>query len=98
MTAPVMSNAAIAVRSQEQHLRLPTIRTERPTVTEHHGLPCAPVFVVNLRAVFCSNRAHGVPPFLSPMFANLMLNCPSDIKVNDAIFISGFQASLHFGG
>ena len=59
MSATVMGNAAIAVGGQEQHLSLPAIRIERPAVAEHHRLSCAPVLVVDLRAVFRRDRAHG---------------------------------------
>src|SRR5674476_569738 len=74
MAATVMGNAAIAVRGQEQHRSLPAIRTEGPAMAEHHRLSCAPVLVIDLRTIFCCNRAHCLLPYLSgvsmPWFEN----------------------------
>jgi hypothetical protein len=60
MAAPVMGYDAIAVLEEEQHLRVPVIGRQRPAVAKHNGLTFAPVFIVNLRAVFGRNRAHSL--------------------------------------
>ena len=48
----------LTVGRQEEHLRLPTVRTQRPSVTECDGLTRAPVLVIDLCAVFGSYRVH----------------------------------------
>ena len=48
MSAPIMRNDAIAVVEEEQHLRVPIIGRQRPTMAEHDGLSFAPVFVVDV--------------------------------------------------
>src|SRR5687768_13556557 len=52
-----MGNAAIAVGSQKEHLRLPAIGCERPTVAEDNGLSFAPILVIDLCAIFHCDRA-----------------------------------------
>jgi hypothetical protein len=58
MAATIMGDAAITVGRQEEHLRLPTVRTQRPPVTEYNGLARAPILVVDLCAVFGGDRVH----------------------------------------
>ena len=60
MAAPVMGNHSEALVEEEQQLRIPIIGRQRPAVAKHNGLTFAPVFVVNLRAVFGRNRAHSL--------------------------------------
>src|SRR5664280_2033355 len=60
MATTVMGDRAIAVGCQEEHLSLPTIGIQRPAVAEHDGVSCAPVLVIDLRAVFGCNPAHFV--------------------------------------
>src|SRR5437764_9696174 len=57
MSAPISRNDAEAFAEEEKHLRVPIIRRERPTVTEHNRLPAAPVFIidVDVGSVFFSN-------------------------------------------
>src|SRR5215831_4284695 len=64
MAAAVMGDAPVAVGGEIEHLIFPGIRTQRPAMTKDHGLPFAPVLIINLRAVFGRNRCHGVLPFL----------------------------------
>jgi len=45
-------------------------------MAEHHRLSCAPVLVIDLRAVLRGNRAHGLPPFSSAEVVDL--SCPSN--------------------
>src|SRR5689334_599558 len=52
MTATVVSDAPVALRGQKEHLIFKGIRRQRPAVTENDRLALAPVFVVDLRAVF----------------------------------------------
>ena len=41
-----------------QHLRVPIIGRQAPTMTEENGLSFAPVFEADLRAVFGGNPVH----------------------------------------
>src|SRR6185295_822881 len=47
MSAPVVSDDAIAVLEEEQHLRIPIIGRQRPAVAEYDGLTFAPILEVN---------------------------------------------------
>jgi len=58
MAASVVSDDAIAVLEEEQHLRVPIIGRQRPTMTEDNGLSFAPVLEIDLRAVLGGNRVH----------------------------------------
>lgn len=55
MTAPVMSNDAIALIEKEEHLSVPVVGGKRPAVTKYDRLTLAPILVVNLRAVSRGN-------------------------------------------
>src|SRR5438270_554329 len=57
MSAPISRNDAIAFTEEKKHLWVPIIRRKRPAVTEHNGLPAAPVFIidVDVRSVFFSD-------------------------------------------
>ena len=59
MAAAVVGDAPVAVRRQEEHLRLPGVGGQRPAVAEDDGLSAAPVLVVDLRAVLGLDRVHG---------------------------------------
>src|SRR5207249_1034930 len=63
MPAPVMGNAAVASRGQEEHLVFEGICAERPTVAEDDWLSRSPVVEVDLRAIPGGDRAHrmGLP-------------------------------------
>jgi len=52
------------VRGEEEHLRLPGIRRERPAMAEGDDRARAPVLVVDLRAVLSRDAAHR---FVSPV-------------------------------
>src|SRR5258706_1110909 len=58
--SPVGCDDSVATLAEEQHLSVPVVRGERPSVTEHDGLALSPVLVVNLRSVLCGNRVHEV--------------------------------------
>src|SRR6478609_240698 len=57
VATPVMGDDAIAVFEEEEHLRIPVVRRQRPTVAEDNGLSTAPVFVidVDVSSVFLSH-------------------------------------------
>ena len=48
-----MGDAAITVGRQKEHLRLPTVRTQRPPVTEYDGLTRSPVLVIDFYLIDC---------------------------------------------
>src|SRR6202023_1040885 len=56
--SPVMRDDSIALLAEEQHLSVPVVGGERPTVTEHDGLALSPVLVVNGCSVFRCNGWH----------------------------------------
>src|SRR4051794_13685888 len=57
-----MSDHPIALRSEEHQLIVPIVSAQRPTMVKHNRLavPGAPVFIVELRAVFRCDECHGV--------------------------------------
>src|ERR1700747_3851914 len=55
---PVMRDDAIATLPKEQHLPVPVVRGQRPTVRENDRLTRSPILVINLRAVFRCNGGH----------------------------------------
>jgi hypothetical protein len=63
VAAAIMGDNAIVVVGKEQHLRVPVIGRQRPTMAEHDGLTLAPVLVEDLDAVLCRDRAHVTSPF-----------------------------------
>jgi hypothetical protein len=64
VTAPVVGDASITIPGKKKHLILKGIGRQRPAMTEDYWLSRAPVVVVNLRSVFCRDRAHFNPFFL----------------------------------
>src|SRR5215472_5959014 len=58
MAAPVNCDTAIPALYKKQHLTIPGVGVQRPTVRERYDWATAPVLVVDLCAVFCGNRAH----------------------------------------
>src|SRR5580704_12435251 len=48
VTTAIMGDNPIAMVQKEQHLVIPVVRAERPTMTEDYRLSCTPVLVVNL--------------------------------------------------
>ena len=43
VTPPIMRDHSIAVLQEEQHLCIPIVGRERPTMGEHHRLPTPPI-------------------------------------------------------
>src|SRR5258707_13443659 len=58
MPPPVMRDHAIAPLAEEEHLPVPVVRGKWPTVRENDRLTRSPIFVINLRAIFCCDRCH----------------------------------------
>src|SRR4029077_1726561 len=54
--APIMGDNPIAVFKEEQHLRIPVIGRQRPTMAEYDWLSLTPIFVIdiNVSSVFFS--------------------------------------------
>src|SRR5207302_4184786 len=98
MPAPVMGNDAITVIQKEQHLRVPVIGRQRPTVAEDDGLSFAPIFIidVDLSSVLLTNGAvsHGSGSFLRALlrqmvgFSDYMLLLPGLSRDFCVTFIS----------
>src|SRR5208337_1172455 len=58
MAAAVMGDHAKTLAEEEEHLRVPIVRRERPAMAEHDGLTRAPVLVEDLDAVRGGDRRH----------------------------------------
>src|SRR5262245_40706608 len=65
MTPAVECDAAVALLFKEQHLTIPCIGIERPTVREGDDWACSPVLEIDFCAVFGCDRAHVLAPFRS---------------------------------
>src|SRR5260370_36543934 len=61
----IVSDASVSFGSQEEHLVFESIRGERPAMAEDHGLPFAPILVIDLRAIFGGDKGHGMLSFLT---------------------------------
>src|SRR5712691_10435397 len=90
MSASVVGYDAIAVLEEEQHLRVPIIRRQRPAVAEHNGLTFAPVLVINLGSVFCCDSTHisSCPIHITPRGRKLKINRLMKFAGLNAILIS----------
>ncbi|MCY1369858.1 hypothetical protein D9M69_569160 [compost metagenome] len=58
-TAAVERDDAVAALGEEQHLGVPHVGAQRPTVAEDDGLAAAPVLVIELGAVAQGQCGHG---------------------------------------
>ncbi len=58
MPTTIMGDHAIALLQEEQHLVVPVVRAERPTMAENHWLSFAPVLVEDLDTVFGRDSRH----------------------------------------
>src|SRR5580693_9207521 len=83
VTAPVMRNDAITIGEEEQHLCVPVVRRQRPTVVKRDrlGVLRTPIFVVNLRAVFQCDRSH--VPLLHLYCVVLLVNSANDVAAKE---------------
>src|SRR5436305_2022416 len=80
MTSPVVRDDAKAVLAEEQHLCVPVVCGERPTMTENHWLSFTPVLVIDLCAVFCRDRGHGILSLNSVFDADLTPTTQNTIR------------------
>jgi hypothetical protein len=64
VTAPVMSDDAVAIGNEIEHLGVPVVGAERPPVMENDRLGTlrAPILVENFDAIVCGDRAHRFGP------------------------------------
>src|SRR5215475_7439988 len=62
MAAAVMGDDPKTAIEEEQHLRIPVVGRQRPTVAEDDGLSRTPVFVEYLGTVFGGDSGHREPP------------------------------------
>ena len=58
VAATVVRDDAIAVIEEEQHLGVPIISRQRPSMTEHDRLAFAPVLIEDVDAILRRNRTH----------------------------------------
>ena len=58
MATPVVGYDAIAVVEEEQHLCVPIIGRQRPTVTEYDRLTGTPILEIDLDTVLCRYCVH----------------------------------------
>src|SRR5271168_295234 len=58
MAASVVGDDAEALGVEEQHLRVPVVRAEGPTVMKDEGLTVAPILVIDFDAVLRFDKAH----------------------------------------
>src|SRR6266705_3707389 len=72
MSAPVVGYDTIAVLEEEQHLRVPVVRGQRPTVTEDNRLSFAPIFVIDLCSIFGRNCRHSVLSLIAALYFDLI--------------------------
>jgi hypothetical protein len=54
----IVGDNPIAMMQEEQHLVIPVVRAERPTMAENYRLAFTPVLVVNLYTVFGRDSGH----------------------------------------
>src|SRR5271154_6606013 len=64
MASPVVRDHSIAALPEEQHLPVPIVSAQRPTVREDNGLSRAPVLVINLCSIFGCNSCHKTLSFV----------------------------------
>ena len=87
VAAPVVGDDSIALLAEEQHLSVPVVGGERPSVTEHYGLALAPVLVVNVGAIFQGESGHSFFSFVR----NLLL-LRNLVPRNNDVFRAGRRA------
>src|SRR5262245_58674367 len=63
MATAIVRDTAEAARCEEEHLVLPRIGTQRPTMTEDNGLARAPILEIDPRVVLRREPAHSRAPF-----------------------------------
>src|SRR5215510_12386973 len=79
MATTIVRYDAEAVLCEEQHLGVPHVGVQRPSVREGYDRALAPVLVINRRAVFHRDRAHAnvsciaIEPLVKPNLATLRI-------------------------
>jgi hypothetical protein len=68
VASAVVGNGAIAFLGEKQHLRVPRVRIQWPSMREHHGWSSSPVFEVDFRSVFRGDRIHFRFSLIIPMW------------------------------
>ena len=63
VATPVVRNDAIAALPEEEHLPVPVVRRQRPSMRKNDRLPFAPILVENLRPVLRCYRRHLLSSF-----------------------------------
>src|SRR6185437_3651993 len=58
MASTIMRNRSETVLGEKQHLSVPCIGIQRPSMRKRDDRTFAPVFVIDCRAIFHRNRAH----------------------------------------
>src|SRR5262249_55612484 len=71
VAAPVVSDHPVAAIAEEQHLGVPIVGRERPTVAEHNGIAVAPILVEDLDPVLGLDGGHAEHPFQRLVTARL---------------------------
>src|SRR5580692_295371 len=75
VTPAVVGDDAVALSEEEQHLRVPVIRTQGPTVMKDNGLGALrpPILVENLCPVLGRSECHGLGSLFLAGMAHLGL-------------------------
>src|ERR1700685_156140 len=68
VASAVVGNGAIAFLGEKQHLRVPRVRIQWPSMREHRGWSSSPVFEVDFRSVFRGDRIHFRFSLIIPMW------------------------------
>src|SRR4051812_44748026 len=79
VAAAVVRNHAVALTEKEQHLVVPVIGGQRPSMAEHHRLTLAPVLVENFDAVLRFDKAHVTLPCRSFSCTASLMVTPLDL-------------------
>ena len=58
VAATIVSDASKSARGEIEDLAIPVIRTQRPTVAKHNGLPRSKILVEDLRSVRGRDKRH----------------------------------------
>jgi hypothetical protein len=58
MAAPIVGDAAVALRGEEEHLVFEGIGRQRPAMAEHDGLPSSPILIVDFCAILGGEHRH----------------------------------------
>ena len=58
MTTAIVRDHTVTLLTEEEHLRVPRVGTQRPTMREHDRLSRAPILVVDLCAIGGCDRGH----------------------------------------